>query len=399
MTTCRYQIVVLMWLGKFFSQRVLSGALEHLQTEPTVEVSLFGREMHLREPIDLPLLNKADGVINLLERHELSGVLEQLHVPVVSTPLLEPIGSGINVHPDYTAVAEMAVEHFRHAYVERVTLCSSIPRRDDDPLLVGLRESARRHGLDLFAHQPASSGPNQSKLKRALDRWLAALPKPVGICCDKDGAAQNVITACRELGIAVPGDIAVLGLGDNLIRCLRVQPAISSIALPAEEFGRRAASLMIASLDGHAAESVVLPPTGVVQRGSTDLVAVDDPLVARALRYLRDHAVEPITIAGMVNELGLTRRSFQRRFKDATGRTPIEELIHLRVQKVKHYLTQTDLPMLNIAFDCGFADQSALSKHFRRHTGISPSAYRARFRAGKHTAATNDWPESPNDRP
>jgi len=395
MTTCRYQIVVLMWLGKFFSQRVLSGALEYLQTEPTVEVSLFGREMHLREPIDLPLLNKADGVINLLERHELSGVLEQLHVPVVSTPLLEPIGSGINVHPDYTAVAEMAVEHFRHAYIERVTLCSSIPRRDDDPLLVGLRESARRHGLDLLAHQPASSGPNQSKLKRALDRWLAALPKPVGICCDKDGAAQNVITACRELGIAVPGDIAVLGLGDNLIRCLRVQPAISSIALQPEEFGRRAASLMVASLDGHPAESVVLPPTGVVQRGSTDVVAIDDPAVARAARYLREHAAEPITIAGMVETLGLTRRSFQRRFKRATGRTPIKELIRLRVQLAKHRLAQTDAPIFNIAIDCGFGDQAALSNHFRRHAGMSPTAYRAAIRGAALTADAADAAEDP----
>jgi LacI family transcriptional regulator len=381
----RRKIAVLMWLSRAFAQRVLAGVLEQLQADPTIDVTLVGREMHRPAPVDVERINEGDGLINLLEAHELVGVLDEVKGPVVSAPLLGPVARGVNILPSYAHVTDLAAEHFGQSYLPRVTYCSAIPRDGGDPLVRAMAGSARSAGLEILPGRAMALSQRRSG-RAKFDTWLRSLPKPVGIFCDKDGAASRLIEICGRLDLVVPEEVAVLGLGDNPLRCLRCRPTLSSIALPAEEFGRRAADRMVALLEGRPAEPVELPPLGVMQRGSTDLVAVDDPMVAGALRYLRDHAGSRITIDGMVAHLGLTRRSFQRRFRQVTGRTPIAELIRLRVQLAKQRLAQTDLPMFNIAIDCGFADQTAMGKHFRRHTGMSPTAYRARFRHQRGTS-------------
>jgi len=399
----RRQIIVLMWLGKHHSQRVLAGALEYVQNDPGIEISLIGWEKPKDKRPGVEAINRADGIITTLEAHEVQGLLPALQPPVVAAPLLEPYPDTVSVTVEPDQLAATAVDHFRRAYLRHVAFHSSIRRRPDDPIPRAFARAAEQAGLQVAPPCLPTPGPNPTPTPgpgHDSDRdWLAALPKPVGIWCDKDGSGVGLTEAAEALDLAIPDHVAVLGTGNNPFRCLQRRPLLSSITLPGEQMGRRAAELLLRLMDHRPAASVTLPPLGIAQRGSTDVVAIDDPVVARAARYLREHAAEPITIAGMVDTLGLTRRSFQRRFKRATGRTPIEELIRLRVQLAKHRLAQTDAPMFNIAIDCGFGDQAALSNHFRRHAGMSPTAYRAAIRGDGDPANTADTADTAGHHP
>jgi LacI family transcriptional regulator len=215
-----------------------------------------------------------------------------------------------------------------------------------------------------------------------LREWLDSLPRPIAVMACNDAWAREVGQACFDLDLHIPEDVAIIGVdNDQLISEIYDVP-LSTIAIAAERIGYEAASLLCRLLAGERAPDgpIIIPPVGVVERQSTDILAVTDRLVSQAIRFIHEHIAEPITVADLVSHLATSRRSLEKHFLKVLKCTPAAEMRRCRVERAKHLLTTTDVAMSTIAFDCGFTDSPRLTKVFRQCTGMTPSTYRMRTR-------------------
>jgi len=217
---------------------------------------------------------------------------------------------------------------------------------------------------------------------RAVADWIESLPTPVGVFAVNDELAKVVADVCWERGLMVPEQVAILGADNDVPLLEMCNPGVSSLDIDGVRVGFEAAALLDRLLAGDAAPdaAVLIPPRGVVTRRSTDVLAVQDPHVAAALRTIREHADLPITVAEVVAGLPVSRRAFEQRFKAAVGRTPWQEIRRAQVERVKMLLRETDLPVQRITELSAFCDPRRLCTVFREETGGTPTAYRKRFR-------------------
>ena len=215
-----------------------------------------------------------------------------------------------------------------------------------------------------------------------LARWVAALPKPVGVLASNDRRALQLLAVCRRLGVAVPASVAVVGVDNDEVFCDLANPSLSSVALSTREIGCEAAHALDALMAGRPPERRVtlVPPAGVVPRGSTGLTAIVDADVAAAVRYIALHAKDDLQVADVLREAHVSRRSLDQRFLKALGRTAAQEIGRVQVELAKRALAETAEPMERVAAMAGYSNAKQLGLTFRAAAGMTPTAYRRQHR-------------------
>lgn len=108
---------------------------------------------------------------------------------------------------------------------------------------------------------------------------------------------------------------------------------------------------------------------------------VGDAAIARCQTWIADHYQEPAPVAAMARLSGLPERSFKRRFRLATGMSPLEYVHTLRIEEAKQMLETGEQPVEAIAAEVGYEDAGFFSRLFRRKVNLTPSQYRRRFGA------------------
>lgn len=238
--------------------------------------------------------------------------------------------------------------------------------------LEGFQEAAAAHRIKVNIVIP------RSRKLEDIAAAFAQVPRPCGVMAATDLLATRLLLAARLMDRHVPEELAVVGAGDDEIICEASTPELSSVVLPGETAGLAAAQLLARFLDGqeHAKSPRLLRPTHVAVRRSSDLIAIDDVLIARALRYIRQHAVQGITVAAVRKQIPLSRRALEIRFKDAVGRTIEQEIRRVQIDRARTLLTSTTLAMSDIAAAAGFPSAQRLSAVFQRETGKAPREFR-----------------------
>ena len=238
-------------------------------------------------------------------------------------------------------------------------------------------EIARR-GFPCNVYQ--SNRVDGSEDNRHLQEWLLGLPRPTALFAAYDIRARQVLDACHAAGLAVPDDIAILGVDDDEVICETATPALSSIPLSMEDAGFRAAELLDRVLTTRRrprrATDIIFTGTRVVARRSTLRDAVADALVRRCRALMEANVGRPFNVADLVASLGVSRRTLETRFRAATGRSLNAEITDMRINRAKTMLAKSSMPQAAIAAACGFCDASHLNVIFRRHCGAPPSAFR-----------------------
>ncbi|MDZ8120509.1 AraC family transcriptional regulator [Pontiella agarivorans] len=223
---------------------------------------------------------------------------------------------------------------------------------------------------------------HERNLQEKLTHWLAELPKPVGILAYAEGIGRQIIEACRTAGVKVPHDVAVLSGSYDELMCYACNPPLSGILLPTEQIGYKAAKLLHRMMLGEDVphKTTFLPPLGIREHLSTDTLAVDDPALVPLVNYLKAHAFEPLTMDDILKSIPMSRRTLERRFQKAFGRTPFDEIRQIRINHARKLLVETDKPLQIIAEECGYTTYNYLAQVFKQVTGCSPSTYRKRMR-------------------
>jgi len=218
-----------------------------------------------------------------------------------------------------------------------------------------------------------------SRRAEHLVRWLRDLPRPVGVLAANDSYAWLVSTACRLAGLAVPEDVAILGVDNDEVFCSLARPPISSVVIAAVRLGFEAARLMDAILrEGSPRErrEIIVPVLGIKSRASTDTLATDDEDIKAALALIRGHGSEKISVNAIAEAVGLSVSTLQRKFRTIVGHSVHEESIRHRLQTAMRLLSDTDLSILAVAHRAGFGHQEYLGRVFKSRLGVTPAEYR-----------------------
>jgi LacI family transcriptional regulator len=339
-----------------------------------------------KRAIELAAHLRCDGYLAHVFTESLARVLIALRKPVVSVAGVLPELPLPHVMVDHAEVGRLAARHFlergvRHfGFVGYPQHAFSVGRER------GFREVVESAGFTVAAfleRQQRIQDPTGLWIwNEPLIQWIDALSKPVGILASNDIQGAQVSEYCRQLGLVVPDQVAIVGVDDDDLLCELSRPPLSSVALPGERIGYEAARLLDRCLKGAAPRKriVVLPPAGVVVRQSSDLLAVADPHVSAALRFIRRHADRPIQVRDVLREVPVARRALERWFRKSLQRSISEEIRRVHLERSRQLLLQTDMSLAAVALNSGFLDGRQLSVVYRRETGLTPSAFRRQFR-------------------
>jgi LacI family transcriptional regulator len=302
---------------------------------------------------------------------DLRGMVPDLGVPFIGV--------------DNRAVADMAADHLIERGLRHFGFCGLLagvhPQMDErrEYFVARLRRSGLK--VHLFGARAERSTP-WDREQRRMAAWIAKLPKPVGIMTCHDDRGLQVLDACQSAGVSVPDEVAIISVDDDELLCSMFTPQLSSIDVNPERIGYQAAGLLDRMMAGEppGRDPVLLPPRAVVLRQSTEILAVDDPEVAEALRYIRGHACEGIRVDDLLAQVGLSRSVLERRFHRSVGRSPKSEISRVQLERAKQLLTESDIPIDAVASRSGFRDARYLCDVFARKVGTTPGTYRAQTR-------------------
>ena len=306
--------------------------------------------------------------------------LQDLGVPVVNT------SGGLAGAPyptltvDNHAVGRMAAESFLEKGFHRLGFVGD-PLAYSQNRLEGFAGRLAEDGLEVARlNGPISWGDDPN-----LARWLEGLDKPVGLFAANDRTALLLAEACHFLHLAVPDEVAILGVDNDDVCCHLPWPPLSSIELPLERIGSEAVDLLQRLLDGEdlSGTRILLPPVGVVARGSTDVLAVGDADVAAALRYIGRNAHRPLRVPDVLRAVPSSRRSLEVRFRRHVGRSLLEHIRRSHLALACRLLRETDLPVGQVAAQAGYRSASRMCVEFSQRLDLSPLAYRLANRKGR----------------
>ena len=323
-----------------------------------------------------------DGVIARIADAKSAQLLERSGLPVINVSATRvPEARFPRVASDPEAAALMAAEYFQRRGYRSFGYLSFIRADYVVRQRVAFAGALAAFGFScsqLALEDGHLAESSRSRLK--FEKWLRGLPKPAAIFTWSGGS--EILDACRGLSISVPEEIALLSGSDDDLLCEVCDVPISAVRQPAEEVGARALALL---RDWIAAErkpprAEWIAPTEIVTRRSTDTLAVEDPVVARASRLAREKFATSIGVDDLAVAAGVSRRMLERRFHAALAQSPGRYLRTERMRAARVMLKTTGLPIHQIAEACGFRSPEYFVQVFRSAEGLSPTAYRGNKR-------------------
>lgn len=318
-----------------------------------------------------------NGVIFRGESARIARVIDRLKVPKVDLTPSRLLADSPWVKADDDAVAQLAAQHFAERGFREFAFCGDARFRWSQRRGERFGEWVRGRGCICHDYSAPTRRPNSDAEVDAIAEWLTGLPKPVAVFACYDNRGQQILEACRRAGLAVPEEVAVLGVDNDEVLCALSPPPLSSVILNPRRAGWESAALLAQMMRGEIvlAEQRLIPAVGIATRQSTDILAVHDPKIAAALRYIREHACEGIGVGDVLHHCPMARRALENRFSRLLGRTPGDEILRVQLNRVKELLIGTKLPIWEIAGRTGFGSEY-LSVVFQREFKTTPSRFR-----------------------
>ena len=333
--------------------------------------------------------NRIAGVISSGPSREVFLHLKEAGIPLVSSAYRDLAPDVTTVLADSPAVSRLAAEFFLQAGFWNFAFYGYPGVAYSDVRETAFRNLLGEHGKTVHI-PPLDSQPCTDRQgyepfaytgDRLIEKWLRDLPKPVAVLACNDHRGQQLLHCAQECGIDVPGEMAVLGVDNDDILCTLCHPMLSSIELDGEKIGHAAAL----ALDGllrktdHPGNLTLIPPLDVIERQSTGIPPMKNPMMIQALRIIRDSVRDHLTTKGLCADLNCSRTWLDIMFKEHLGRTPSAEINRARLKHVLGLLHGTTLSVKEIATLCGFSSAPGLSRFIRQETGGTARHLRKRM--------------------
>lgn len=371
------KVVLLIEAPNAYARGLLVGIGEYILTHGPWRVHFAEHGRNDSPPSWLASWN-GQGIIARSENRRIAACVAELRIPTVDMTPSRLLVRAPWVKSDDAGVASLAAEHFMERGFRRFAFCGDNRFPVSERRAEYFFKHLRNHGFGCLNFVARGTRETGDAVTDAISRWLTGLPKPVAVFAYNDGRGQQVLDACRRAGFRVPEEVAVLGVDNDEVLCALSPPPMSSVILNPHRTGWEAAALLARMMRGERVppSEHFVPPAGIATRQSTDILAVDDPQIARALRYIREHAREGIRVGDVLQHCPMSRRAMEMRFKQLLNRTPREEIARVRVNHVKELLAGTSLKLADISSRAGFEHTEYLSVVFKRETGMTIREFR-----------------------
>lgn len=379
-------VALLLETSNAYSRGLLDGIIGFVQQHRGWSVYLPEQERGADPPEWLRRW-KGDGIIARIETHEIARAVTATKLPVVDLSAGRFIENIPWLETDDRRIAAQAAEHLLERGFRNLAFCGDPGFNWSTLREQSFEACVRDVGATYFCHHSIArtdSGYSWNRDRRGLIQWLKKLPRPVGIMACYDIKAQQLLAICRDEDIAVPDEVAVIGVDNDRRLCELCDPPLSSVMPNSWKTGYEAASLLDRMMRGEtvSTEGRLVPPLGVKTRHSTDVLAINDADIVAAIRIIREQACNGLTVQQLMKQVPMSRRIFERRFQQLLGRTPHAEILRMRIDRCRQLLAETDLPLTEIARAAGFPHAEYLSVSFKRETGQTPRAFRTSHRGG-----------------
>ena len=382
-----------------FHLKVMGGVAAYFQDRrrlaDTIETSVLLVQTHDIEEFSS---SQVDGMVADLDHPGTALVASRSAMPVVG------FGDGSStfsrgseipyLFTNNDAIGEMAAAHllkqgFRQfAYV---TLDGCSQYNWDKQRERAFGEYIAKRGAKCSVYADRESGYSRMRGQFALGEWLKSLTKPLGVMAANDKRAKEVLECCRLFDLEVPRQVAVVGVDDSDLLCRLCWPPLSSIERGASRIGYEAAALLNRMMAGDRPPTteVAIEPTHVVVRESTTNLADIDPLVTRAVRFIESHYSKSIKVSDVVNAAGISESVLECRFVKALGCTVYAAIREARLEHVRRLISETEVPLKQIAPEAGFSSVQHMTTLFRKAFGQSPARYRRSVAKSKFDQAAS----------
>ena len=334
---------------------------------------------------------RGDGALTTMRGGSgMSGYVKELrrrHVPVVDLSFNHPEVKVPRVSGDHEAMGRMAGEHFREHNLRNAAWFSTgwlnIHALRYRGFCAGFETKPPRWVIEDEIPE------RQRDDLRIISKWLGAklkeAPKPIAVLAYDDADAARVLSAALDAGLSVPEDVAILGIGGDTLICENQPVPLSSVEHDQERTGYEGAALLdkLMSTSNKTKRSkqsnnqtILIPPTGITVRASTDRMAVSSPLLRKALVFIKQNLSSPIGIDQIAEAIGTSRATLDRLFLSEMNRSAGKEILRQRIALAKTLLANENLSVAQISAECGFCNQAYLTNLFKATTGLTPLKYR-----------------------
>jgi LacI family transcriptional regulator len=321
-------------------------------------------------------------VIGTFEDDDDISMLRDNGIIVIAQDFKKMLNGVPNITGNYIGTGEMAARYFidkgfrRFGFFGLKDVCWSDERYE------GFRKEVKSQGLEDFLYKYNMQDIDRHWFyeRSALSEWLKGLPKPIGIMACDDNQGNNLIQACISAGIKIPQEASILGVDNDELLCNLSIPTLSSIAVDIEGGGFQVAQLiekLVESPDS-VFEDIVLQPVKIVPRISTAAFATGDSEILKAVKFIHQNCRRKIPVDDVVEQVALSRRLLEIRFKEVTGESIYQYILLLRLKTFAEMLLETNEQVINIALSLGESDAKSISKKFKAVYGCSPNEYRLR---------------------
>jgi LacI family transcriptional regulator len=323
-----------------------------------------------------------DGII--MRDTERTQEIIAMGLPTIVTDLREEFSGSPIIKTDDVTIGKMAAEYLLNRGFRQFAFCGFDNMFWSRDRCRGFADSITEAGFATqFYKQP------KSRIKRLpanelilMADWLKSLLKPVGLMTCNDDRGRGVIEACKMVGLHVPEQVAIIGVDNDELICDLSSPQLSSVALNLERSGYEAAELLdklMAGKEKKTNQKILVQPTRIVTRQSTDILAIEDSEVAESVRFIRQCAREMIQVSDVAKVVSVSRRGLERRFRRVLNCSILDEIRRVRLEQVVRMLVETNQSVGQIALALSFPGIEHISRFFRKETGMSPLAYRKKY--------------------
>lgn len=323
-----------------------------------------------------------DGIIGRFSSKEVAAVALRANVPIVNVLVDEHDLKLPLVHVDDAAVGRLAAKYLldrgfkNFGFVERKGARWSDTRKN--AFIKTIAAEGFKCGTLAVTVFPNMPGGWDQFVSEAAD-WLTAQPKPLGLMLCYDLIGPMLTQACRRAGLAVPEEVAMIGVDNDQPICAICDPPLTSVCANHEEVGYQGAALLDQLMSGQKPpkQSILLPPGAVMVRGSTAGAVIEDSVISTALRLIREHACAGLQVQELCKHVSISRSVLQRRFLEIMGHSLHEEILQTKLRKAQELLRETELPLKVIADKAGFTHVEYLGAVFKTRLGTTPARYRS----------------------
>ncbi|MGC8625864.1 MAG: substrate-binding domain-containing protein, partial [Phycisphaerae bacterium] len=361
----------------YYDEEINRGVAEYARRAGWILNDIIGHDGRI------PSQWHGDGVIALLNhpKGRLAKFISRTKVPVVDMVDEVPDINCSRVLADNVTIGRTGAEHLLSIGLDHLAFFQLGDANVERERMDGFRhavEIAGKHFYHLDFSQVARDLAQTLDPTPWLVEQISKLPRPLGVMAQYDRNAQYVIQAAELASMLVPHDVAVVGVDNDTISCELGLLPMTSVDRRRHDHGFEAAALLDRLISGEKPPqgAILIAPGPVVVRHSTNIFAVDDPHLVRAIRFISEHFREPLAVEDVVAASGTQRRRLYELFEQKLGRAIKSEILRCRLNEARRLLTTTHSKLFAVATKSGFRDEYHLSRVFKAETGLSPGQFR-----------------------